>query len=166
MAGYPGHFRELLGLRVDEFVPLKSDRPESIDFEGKFFKVEVWSEVINLEGANALATFTSGFTANKPAITCHSFSKGKAYYISTLLESNGINALYTKVLEELNIHPIIQAPAGVEIVQRGEYIFLLNHNFEPVTVRLGTFFGKNLLGEETHFDKITLSPNGTAILQK
>ncbi len=139
LGGYPAPFRELLGLRVDEFWPLAQDATIDLAPSGTG---TLWSEWITLEGAEEVATFTTGDLADRPAITRHRFGDGIAYYIGTRPDESTMDALLLRAATEAGVapvHPLL--PAGIEasvrVTDEGtRWLFLLNHNDVEKTVRL------------------------------
>ncbi|CAL9437614.1 Beta-galactosidase [Actinosynnema sp. ALI-1.44] len=122
LGGYPAPaLREALGVRVEEFRPLRRDERITLsDGTG----ATTWSEHVRLEGAEAVATYTHGMLAGRPALTRH----GRAWYLSTLPVDYG--ALVRRLLDETGIER--PWPPGVEAVTRGRWLFLLNHGADTV----------------------------------
>ncbi|MEV5485888.1 MULTISPECIES: beta-galactosidase [Streptomyces] len=152
--GYPAPLRELLGLRVEEFWPLDAGRSVAIGGEGTSLldrsgelggtytgRADLWSEAIDLEGAEALARFTEGDLAGRPAVTRHAYGRGTAWYVGTRLEAALMRALLDDVREAAGVRPVLSGlPAGVQATVRegadGRYLFLLNHGAAAVEVAL------------------------------
>ncbi len=139
LGGYPGPFRKLLGIRIEEHEAM-SGTNRVITEDEEDFACEIWRDSIALEGAELVARFSQEHYAEQPAITHNSFGKGGAYYVGTMLKPDGMDWLMTHALAEADVHPPLQAPSGVEALVRkgpaGEYLFLLNHNAETVAVNL------------------------------
>ncbi|GAB3956818.1 beta-galactosidase [Micromonospora vulcania] len=57
LGGYPGAFRELLGVRTEEFFPLREGEQVRLD-DGS--TADVWTERLHPEGAEVLAAYTDG----------------------------------------------------------------------------------------------------------
>jgi beta-galactosidase len=128
LGGYPGPFRELLGLTVDEFAPPPAGGSVALASGGSG---TLWAEWITVRGAEVLDTFADG----GPAITRNSFGSGVATYLATRPDSATLDAVVARVLSDAGVSPVLPgAPAGVEAVRRGEWLFLLNHNETSVTV--------------------------------
>ncbi len=130
LGGYPAPFRKLLGLRVEEFDALPVGATNTVKGEQEF-SADLWADVITLEGAEPLATFTQSFYAGRPAVTQHSFGAGSSFYLGTRLDSAGMAWIVEKACRTAGITPALVAPEGVEAVRRvqGEqaYLILLNH---------------------------------------
>ncbi|MEO7007009.1 MAG: beta-galactosidase [Terrimesophilobacter sp.] len=129
LGGYPGAFAELLGIRIEEFFPLRD--AESVQLNA-FGSGTLFSELGHSDGASVLAQYTTGPIAGSPAVTRNSFGAGAAYYIGTNLETGGLDELLEGVLEEVGLVPVADAGQDVEIVRRsnGEssWLFVINHS--------------------------------------
>ncbi len=75
LAAIQDFFKEVLGITVEEFQPLKPEIQQQVHFKNKFYENRRWEELIHLQGAIPLATFTSDFLKDSPAITKHRFGK-------------------------------------------------------------------------------------------
>ncbi|HUG50474.1 MAG TPA: beta-galactosidase, partial [Terrimesophilobacter sp.] len=83
LGGYPGAFADLLGLRIEEFFPLRDG--ESVQLNA-FGSGTVFSELGRSVGASVLAQYTTGPVVGSPAVTRNAFGAGAAYYVGTNLE--------------------------------------------------------------------------------
>ena len=72
-------------------------------FKNKFYENRQWEEVIHLQGATPLATFTSDFLKDSPAITKHRFGKGLAYYLGTELDQEGLTDLLNDIFSDAKL---------------------------------------------------------------
>ena len=100
LGGYPGAFRDLLGIRVEEFTPLREGERVHLD-DGSVGAV--WSEDLQLAGAEAVATYVDGPVPGVPALTRNTHGDGTAWYLATRLEQTGIDALAARLLAEANV---------------------------------------------------------------
>ena len=134
LPGYPGALRRLLGLRVEEFDVLPEDGTLTVNtLEGEYFQGEVWADVIHLEGASALAHFSDGFAAGRPAVTQHRFGRGRALYVGTQLHAPGLRWVLEHALQSAGV-ALPAAEPGVERLTRGGIEYWLNHNPYAVDV--------------------------------
>ncbi len=135
LGGYPGAYRELLGVRVDEFWPLQHGVSVGLDDGGR---ADVWTESLHLRGAEAVLRYTDGDLAGWPAVTRHRRGTGTAWYLATRTDDATLQRLITQVISEAGIRPTAVAPAGVEVVRRRSaqrsYLFILNHTDETATI--------------------------------
>lgn len=94
LGGYPAPFRELLGLRIEEFDP----QPDGS-----------WHEELTLEGAEEF----------RPGVTRHRYGAGTAWYVSTTLDAKSLRALVDHVRTEAEVHPVLpDLPPGVQVRTR------------------------------------------------
>jgi beta-galactosidase len=169
LGGYPAPFRKFLGIRVEEFAPMAVDGANRVRFSsGAEAPCDLWADVIDLEGAKALATFTGDFYAGRPAITEHAHGHGRAIYVGTRLAPASMGELLGRICAEAGVHAPLAAPAGVEVVARTgsddrRYLFVLNHRPAPVTIPLPTPMADLLGGEGPRAD-LTLDAYGVAVL--
>ena len=137
--------------------------------DGSASACDLWADVIDLEGATALATFTGNFYAGRPAITEHTFGRGRAIYIGTRLAPDTMGALLGRLSAAGGVTPPVSAPPGVEVVRRrtedGRTLwFVLNHRPELVTVTLPAAGIDVLTGAEVA-GVVALEPFGVSIVQ-
>ena len=170
LGGYPQPFRNMLGLDVVDFFPLAADRDVGLRIAaGSQARGYLWTEHVELAGAEALATFADTQLAGRPAITHHRYGEGTAVYLGTRPDDAAMAAILADALSEAGVHPPPEAPAGVEVVRRSgggrDFLFLLNHRDVAVDVPL-TEAGTNLLdGKEVHAGLVRLGPRGVAVVR-
>lgn len=120
--GYPGAFRERLGVRVDQFAP----QPPGVGWElSTGDTASTWRESVTLDGAVAVATHPDG----TPAITRY----GDSWYVSTRLSDPGLTRLLAGIVAAAGVSPPVPSLGGdVEVVRRGGSLFVINHGDHPV----------------------------------
>lgn len=149
--GYPGPLRDVLGIQVEEFNPLEKHMRNSLIniSDGSASSVQLWSEMINLEGAEAFAVYKEDYLYDKPAVTCNRYQEGSAWYVSTRPDDAYLKRLLKHICASVQVYPVIEAPAGVEAALReadgSSWLFLLNFNRSEVKVALKDFSGTSLL---------------------
>jgi len=136
LGGYPGAFRDLLGVRVEEFHPLLAGSQLKLD-DGTVSSV--WSEHVHLAGAEAVQAFTEYPLEGVPALTRRSVGSGAAWYLATFPDRNGVDALVDRLLAESGVSPAAAADAGVELVRRRSddgqgFLFAINHTRSTAAV--------------------------------
>jgi beta-galactosidase len=176
--GYPAPLRDVLGLRIDEFWPLPEGATVELDHAGRRWTGTVWSEWLDVEGAEVVATFAAGPAthplaaelAGRPAVTRHRYGDGVAWYLATRPEPALMRELLDRAAAEAGVAPVLPGlPDHVQAVVRHgadrAYLFLLNHGAEAVTVPVPTP-AVNLLGDrERPVTEVTLPPRGVAVLR-
>lgn len=166
LGGYPvAPLRDALGVRIEEFWPLEPGTSVSL---GPGLTGTLWSEAIELRGAEPVASFVSGDLAGAPAITRHAYGAGVAWYLGTRPDPDGMRRLLDRVRAEAGVEPVVPGlPAGVQAVRREaedrEFLFLLNHNAGEVTVEL-PFEAPDLLTDRVSARHV-LAPRGAAVVR-
>ncbi|MFG3704779.1 beta-galactosidase [Micromonospora sp. NPDC047670] len=128
LGGYPGAFRELLGIRVEEFFPLRAGERVTLD-DGS--TADVWTEWLHAEGAHVLAAYADGPLPGVPALTRHAAGAGAAWYVGTRLDAAATDRLVARLVAEAGVRPAARAPVDVEVVRRRDgdrsWLFVVNH---------------------------------------
>jgi beta-galactosidase len=168
LGGYPAPFKELLGLSIEDFVPMATGETNRLDTTDGA-SCDLWADLIHLEGAESLASYTEDFYAGTPAVTRNVFGEGTAYYLGTRPEERYTKSLLQRVCQEAGVRPTAQVPPGVDAVRRkteaASFLFLLNHNQEAVEVMLPNP-GRDLLTGKEHSLNLVLDPLEVAILNE
>jgi beta-galactosidase len=170
---HPGAFRELLGLEIDEFDPLQVGVVRGLRYAGHVGTVTDWQDVIVLNGAEPLATYTDGEQKGRPAAATHRFGRGTATYLGTSPDAETMRRLVLDCVSNARVTPVLQTPSGVEAVRRRavdgpDHLFLLNHTASEVAVDLDAGLWLNLLEEPDTpplTDRLHLPPYGAAVLR-
>lgn len=138
---HPGRLREILGLIIEEFLPLREDETAQVEWAraaggsaDDALTARTWSDDIVLQGAVAEAEFRSGPAAGGPAITRHALGAGSAWYVSPAFDGDGEDAVVARVLADAGI-AAARCPEGLECVERvhddgTRYLIVLNHSAE------------------------------------
>jgi len=177
LGGYPGAFRKVLGLWVEEIDALYPDIGNRIVMKEKFSEMKKAEynckhicDVINTEGAKTLAVFGDDYYRGYPSLTENSYGKGKSVYIATDPEDDFLRDLMKHYCNEKVIHPIIETPEGVEVSQRVRdnrtFTFILNHNNNEVSLDLPEGNYRSLLEERDVSGRIIISAKEVYILEK
>lgn len=129
LGGYPGAFRELLGVRVEEFHPLLAGSQLKLS-DGTVSSI--WSEHVHLAGAEAMQAFTEYPLEGVPSLTRRAVGSGAAWYLATFPDPDGIDSVVDRLLEESGVAPAAAADPGVEVVRRRSadgqgFLFAINH---------------------------------------
>ncbi|TDB93137.1 beta-galactosidase [Micromonospora fluostatini] len=135
LGGYPGAFRDLLGVRTEEFFPLREGERVNLD-DG--CTADVWTELLHPLAAEVVAGYADGPLPGVPAVTRNPVGDGAAWYVGTRLDRAGTARLVSRLLAETGVRPPAEAPAGVEVVRRRRdgrsWLFVVNHTDEPAPV--------------------------------
>ncbi|AFR31097.1 beta-galactosidase [Arthrobacter sp. Rue61a] len=124
----PGGLRDVLGLEIHEFLPLRENETVTM---GNGATGTVWSEEIHPGTANVLSRYVDGPAAAGPAITRNEFGDGTAWYISTKLDGGHLADVVLDAVRAAGIELGVQPPTGLEVASRdsedGTFTFLINH---------------------------------------
>jgi beta-galactosidase len=139
LGGYPGAFRDLLGVRAEEFFPLLAGEVVRLD-DGS--TASVWTELLEARRAEVIASYLDGPLPGVPAVTTTEYGKGRGWYIACGLDDVGMERVVRAACERARVRPVVDAPTGVEVVRRrGEragaavsWLFAINHTDEDVVL--------------------------------
>lgn len=173
--GYPGELRKLLGIWVEEIDSLMPDQKNLMRITNERghlsgnYACGMLCDLLDLEGAEALAAYGDDFYAGKPVLTVNRFGKGNAWYIASNPDERFLSDLALTLCEEAGVHAAFVVAKGVEITQRVKennvYTFILNHNAEKMCIDLNGVAGKDMLTGELLSGDIELAPKGVVILE-
>ncbi|WP_448003527.1 beta-galactosidase [Agromyces bauzanensis] len=133
--GYPGAWRELLGMRVEEFAPVLPGTAIALESGAA---ASLWAERLEATDAAVVDRFADGPAAGRPAVTRRAGTDGRgaAWYLGTLLERDDLRGLVARVLEGADVASVTGASADVEITRRvgpdRAYRFIVNHGTTDV----------------------------------
>ncbi len=164
MGGYPGAFRDLLGIWTEEFTPLRKGDVVHLS-DGS--TADVWTEHVHLSGADALATFVDGPVPGGPAITRHVWGQGTAWYVACRLDSEGIDALIASLVREAGVAPVAPTRPGVEVTRRTDdsgtsWTFIINHTETRASVPVSGF---DLVADRAVDGTVEVAAGGVAVVR-
>jgi beta-galactosidase len=131
LGGYPGALRDLLGVRVEEFLPLGEG--ETVRLGGELSGTgTVWSEPVELRGAQAVSWYEDGPAGGGPAVTRHALGGGYAWYVSTSPDPALLREILRRAAADAGVEFDTQTPDTLERVRRTGpdgtvYPFVLDH---------------------------------------
>ena len=169
LGGYPGAFRDVLGVCTDELFPLLPG--ETLPLAGAVpagATATLWSERVRLAGAEAVGFYGDGSLKGVPAITRHTPGAGTAWYVATRPDPVTLAALLTRICDEAGVEPVLATPVdGVEAVRRtgpdADYLFLIDHGGNGAEVPaegLELLTGKDVSGW------VTVPAGGAAVVRE
>jgi beta-galactosidase len=168
-APMPGAFADLLGVRVEEFYPLRPAERVRLDSGATG---SVWTELAHAAGADVLASYVDGPTAGGPALTRHrpggADTAGEAWYLGTRLTDGDLRHLLAGLAGAAGAVLDVAVPPGVEAVRRRHtdgpsYLFLLNHTDQPARVDAG---GTDLLTGVEWPERVEVGAGGVVVLRE
>ncbi|MGM9936414.1 MAG: beta-galactosidase [Candidatus Ornithomonoglobus sp.] len=153
----PCAFRELAGIEVEEFDPLRKTTHVTGLIESD---AEIWCDIIKPETAKTLCTYSNRYFAGKAAVTVNKCGKGKVYYVGCDLSQEALKELVRYISVNAGITPI-DAPYGIEIIERDNCTIVLNNNDTETTAPVT---GKSLISGKEFSG--TLPPYGVEFIEK
>ena len=156
--GLPGALGDLMGVRVEEFVPIAKGEKATMD-DGT--AGQTWSEVAHAVDAEVVASFKD--YPGTPAVFRRKAGRGEVWYLATRPVE------VDRFLERLGVVPDFpQAPEHLELVRRTHadgrsYVFAINHGEEPAKVPVT---GTNLLTGKPWAPALSLEPGDCAVIRE
>ena len=78
----------------------------------------MWSEPVELRGAEAVLTYADGPAAGHPAVTRHQLGEGQAWYVSTRLDPATLREVLRRAAADAGVEFDTQTPDTLESVRR------------------------------------------------
>lgn len=176
LGGYPSELRDLLGIWVEELDALPLEMNNSIQMKNKLsgfdseYTCNMLFDIINLEGAEALALYGNDFYSDSPVITRNNYGNGNAYYIGSNPEDRFIDDFINYLDSKHSLSLEFEIQPGVEITKRIKdntvIFFVLNHNDEQISLNLKDKLFINLLTKEKVAHNLIVNSRDVAILEK
>ncbi|WBB99215.1 MULTISPECIES: beta-galactosidase [unclassified Solwaraspora] len=129
LGGYPGAFRDLLGVVGEEFVPLLPGVDVTLDNGAR---ARWWTERLRTTTATTVACYADGPLPGTPAVTRNDYGAGIAWYLATALAPDGLRDVLRAAVDGAGVVPHGPENDGsVEVVRRvggnRSYLFVVNH---------------------------------------
>jgi beta-galactosidase len=163
--GYLAPLGEALGVRVEEFLPLREGDVAGIDLDGERLTIDQWSEDLRVGGAEVRARYVGGPADGGPAVTRNAHGAGVGWYVSTRPDPAGLAAILTRVYADAGLAPAA-LPAGLETVTRhgsdADYVVLVNHSDAALAAPVA---GTDLLTGITSDDETVVAAGGVAVVR-
>ncbi len=168
LGGYPGGFRELLGVRTSEFLPLlEGQRVEVEGLGGTTVGADTWTEDLALAGAEAVASYVDGPAAGLPAVTRRQVGAGAAWYVATRLDAVGTDRLVERLVAETGVEQHPGATPLVEVTRRvrdeASWLFVINHGDVEAEVPA---HGVDLVGGRVVAGDLRVPAGGVAVVRE
>ncbi|MDP4507766.1 beta-galactosidase [Nonomuraea turcica] len=161
---FPAPLRAVLGASGEEWQPIAGEVRCRWD-DGPEFTAHTWTELIAVEGAEAVATFSE---TGHPAVLRHRAGDGVAWYVATMPEPAALGEITARALADAGVRGVlpdgVRLPPGVEAVRRGDVLFLLNHGPEPARVPIPEA-AEDLLTGAAFEGQVALAPRAVAALR-
>lgn len=157
--GAPGPLREVLGLSVDEVLPLRDGERVRLSDDSS---ADAWAEDLRLITAEPILSYIDGPAAGRPAVTRHHHGAGTAWYCSTRPAS--LDAVLSGAYADAGIEPP-DLPDGLEVIHRvgaGRSLTVaINHTGKPLDLRAD---GTDLRTGEMCGPVVSIDPGDVRVL--
>ncbi|MGN1271673.1 MAG: beta-galactosidase [Lactobacillus sp.] len=135
LGGYPGPLKDVTGIWVEESDAVVPGQNITVEMDGKDYDTSLMCDLIHPNKAKALATYSSEFYAGTPAVTENQYGKGKAWYVGTKLNHEGLTQLFNHIVLQANIESLVCDSHKLEVTKRitadgKELYFVLNMSNE------------------------------------
>ena len=177
LGGYPGSIRDVVGVRVEEFMPMGDDFP-GVPSRLGLSNGAVARDIADVIGsvdrsATVLETFKDDpWTGmdGAPAIVAHTFGEGRSVYVGARLGRDGIAKSLPEIFESLGMAETGENDSRVLRVERegsdgSRFVFSFNRTHEAVQI---PFEGKIVVSSfaEVNGENVSIKPNGVIVTKQ
>ena len=177
LGGYPGSIRDVVGVRVEEFMPMGDDFPgvpDCLGLSNGAVAHDIADVIGSVDGtATVLETFKDDpWTGmdGAPAIVAHTFGKGRSVYVGARLGRDGIALSLPEILDSLGMAEVGGNDGRVLRVERegadgSRFVFSFNRTHETVRVPVE---GEVVVSSfaEVSGETISIKPNGVIVTKQ
>lgn len=177
LGGYPGSIRDVVGVRVEEFMPIGDDFtgvPDRLELSNGAVAHDIADVIGSVDGtATVLETFKDDpWTGmdGAPAIVAHTFGEGRSVYVGARLGRDGIALSLPEILDSLGMAEAGGNDGRVLHVERegangSRFVFSFNRTHETVRVPVE---GEVVVSSFADVDGETASikPNGVIVTKQ
>ena len=177
LGGYPGSIRDVVGVRVEEFMPMGDDFP-GVPSRLGLSNGAVARDIADVIGsvdrsATVLETFRDDpWTGmdGAPAIVANTFGEGRSVYVGARLGRDGIAKSLPEIFESLGMAETGENDSRVLRVERegsdgSRFVFSFNRTHEAVQI---PFEGKIVVSSfaEVSGENVSIKPNGVIVTKQ
>ena len=177
LGGYPGSIRDVVGVRVEEFMPMGDDFPGvpgRLGLSNGAVAHDIADVIGSVDGtATVLETFKDDpWTGmdGAPAIVAHTFGEGRSVYVGARLGRDGIALSLPEILDSLGMAEAGGNDGRVLRVERegadgSRFVFSFNRTHETVRVPVE---GEVVVSSfaEVSGETISIKPNGVIVTKQ
>ena len=177
LGGYPGSIRDVVGVRVEEFMPMGDDFPGvpgRLGLSNGAVAHDIADVIGSVDGtATVLETFKDDpWTGmdGAPAIVAHTFGEGRSVYVGARLGRDGIALSLPEILDSLGMAEVGGNDGRVLRVERegadgSRFVFSFNRTHETVRVPVE---GEVVVSSfaEVSGETISIKPNGVIVTKQ
>lgn len=182
----PGTLADAAGIEVEEYYALLEPVPVAGSLSPDAAEAPspgsewggtctLWAERLKIKdetGTQVLASFgpSNGWLDGQPAVTSHTFGRGRVTYIGAWLDEASQEYLINQICTAAGVSPVLLTPPGIEARTRTtpegeELLILINHTRQEVEVSL-PWPTRDLLHDLTLDDNLLLPPYEVALLEQ
>ena len=177
LGGYPGSIRDVVGVRVEEFMPMGDDFPGvpgRLGLSNGAVARDIADVIGSVDGsATVLETFRDDpWTGmdGAPAIVANTFGEGRSVYVGARLGRDGIAKSLPEILESLGMAETGENDSRVLRVERegsdgSRFVFSFNRTHEAVQIPVE---GKIVVSSfaEVSGENVLIKPNGVIVTKQ
>ena len=177
LGGYPGSIRDVVGVRVEEFMSMGDDFPgvpDCLGLSNGAVAHDIADVIGSVDGtATVLETFKDDpWTGmdGAPAIVAHTFGEGRSVYVGARLGRDGIALSLPEILDSLGMAEVGGNDGRVLRVERegadgSRFVFSFNRTHETVRVPVE---GEVVVSSfaEVSGETISIKPNGVIVTKQ
>lgn len=177
LGGYPGSICDVVGVRVEEFMPMGDDFPgvpDCLGLSNGAVAHDIADVIGSVDGtATVLETFKDDpWTGmdGAPAIVAHTFGEGRSVYVGARLGRDGIALSLPEILDSLGMAEAGGNDGRVLRVERegadgSRFVFSFNRTHEAVQI---PFEGKIVVSSfaEVNGENVSIKPNGVIVTKQ
>ena len=177
LGGYPGSIRDVVGVRVEEFMPMGDDFPgvpDCLGLSNGAVAHDIADVIGSVDGtATVLETFKDDpWTGmdGAPAIVAHTFGEGRSVYVGARLGRDGIALSLPEILDSLGMAEAGGNDGRVLRVERegadgSRFVFSFNRTHEAVQIPAE---GKIVVSSfaEVSGENVSIKPNGVIVTKQ
>ena len=179
LGGYPGSIRDVVGVRVEEFMPMGNDFtgvPDRLELSNGAVAHDIADVIGSVdESATVLATFKDNPWTGMdgvPAIVANTFGEGRSVYVGARLGREGLALSLPEILESLGMAEAGGNDGRVLHVERegadgSRFVFSLNRTHETVRVPVeGEVVVSSFVDVDVDGETASIKPNGVIVTKK
>ena len=179
LGGYPGSIRDVVGVRVEEFMPMGNDFtgvPDRLELSNGAVAHDIADVIGSVdESATVLATFKDNPWTGMdgvPAIVANTFGEGRSVYVGARLGREGLALSLPEILESLGMAEAGGNDGRVLHVERegadgSRFVFSLNRTHETVRVPVeGEVVVSSFVDVDVDGEMASIKPNGVIVTKK
>lgn len=164
---------DVLGVIQEEIDAPSEEFGNSFHYDGKTYPAKFLCEISHAkEDTEVLASYEEDFYAGYPAVTCHPFGKGSAFYLAAGSDQEFLRVFYRDVFRKAGVENALRAklPYGVTTAERiaddgTRIVFVMNFKNEPVIVEdIGIWTDAET--QEQYEDALQMKPFECLVLTK